>query len=86
MPTDVVVPFMGPSVKWIKILKWHIADGQSVSLDESLAELETDKANADLPSPAAGVVRHLVQEGAKVTAGQVIARIETRASPGAGTA
>src|SRR5207302_1156935 len=58
------------------LVKWHKADGDTVTADEALCELETDKANVDVPSPAAGVLRRLVQEGQTVKIGDTIARID----------
>ena len=57
MPTNVQVPGLGESVTEAVLLKWHKADGDAVAQDEPLAELETDKANVDIPSPAAGVLK-----------------------------
>ena len=55
MPTNVDIPALGESVREAVLIKWHKSDGDSVSKDEPLCELETDKANVDVPSPAAGV-------------------------------
>ena len=52
------------------------ADGESVKPDEAIAELETDKANVDVPSPGGGVLRHLKEEGDTVAVGEPIARID----------
>jgi len=82
MPVDVQVPNLGESITQAVLLSWRKADGQAVSADEPICELETDKANADLPAPAAGVLRHLVQAGQTVTVGQAIARIDTDGAAG----
>jgi 2-oxoglutarate dehydrogenase E2 component (dihydrolipoamide succinyltransferase) len=81
MPTNVVVPALGESVTDAILLKWHKADGDTVRENEPLCELETEKANADIPSPAAGVLKRSVPEGAKVTIGQTLATIDAAASP-----
>ena len=81
MPTDVIVPTLGESIKQAVLLKWLKTEGQAVSADELLVTLETDKANVDIPSPSAGVVRPARKEGESVAVGEVIARIEE----GAGT-
>ena len=75
MATNVQVPPLGDSVSEAVLLKWHKNDGDSVTLDEPLCELETDKANVDLPSTGAGVFQRSVQEGQTVRVGQVIATI-----------
>jgi 2-oxoglutarate dehydrogenase E2 component (dihydrolipoamide succinyltransferase) len=83
MPTNVDIPNLGDSVTEATLIKWLKPDGALVTEAEPLAELETDKANADVPSPTGGVVRHAVAEGEVVRIGQTIARIETAGSPGA---
>src|SRR4051794_33444620 len=76
MATDVKVPAMGESVTTAILLKWHKQDGDRVEVDDALAEMETDKANVDVPASAAGVVRHVKKAGETVGVGDVIARIE----------
>lgn len=55
---------------------WFVADGERVSADQLLAEVQVDKVAAEVVAPAAGVVRLLVDEEAVVTQGTPIARIE----------
>jgi 2-oxoglutarate dehydrogenase E2 component (dihydrolipoamide succinyltransferase) len=76
MATQVEVPELGESVKQATLLKWHKNDGDSVQTDEPLCELETDKANVDIPSPGAGVLRRLKKEGETVNVGEAIAQID----------
>ncbi len=76
MATNVIIPSLGDSVQEAILLKWRKSDGDSVSKDEPLCELETDKANVDLPAPAAGVLRSLIKEGTTVQIGQTIAHID----------
>ncbi len=76
MPTNVDIPALGESVQEATLIKWHKNDGDSVSAAEPLAELETDKANVDIPAPIAGVLRRMKKEGDTVTIGDTIARIE----------
>src|SRR5688500_9951810 len=82
MPTNVDVPPLGESVREAVLIKWHKNDGDTVTDQEPIAELETDKANVDVPAPAAGVLRRVKKEGDTVTIGETIARIEE----GAGSA
>jgi len=77
MAIDVVVPPLGESVTQAILIKWHKADGAQASMDEPLCELETDKANVDIPAPAAGLIRRVKNEGDTVSVGEVIARIDT---------
>src|SRR3954447_21345053 len=76
MAIDVVVPPLGESVTQAILLKWHKPDGAKAAMDEPLCELETDKANVDIPALAAGVVRQLRSAGDTVRVGEVIARID----------
>jgi len=72
----VVVPPLGESITQAILLKWHVADGATAANEQNICELETDKANADMPAPAAGVLRHVKKEGDTVQVGEVIARID----------
>jgi 2-oxoglutarate dehydrogenase E2 component (dihydrolipoamide succinyltransferase) len=81
MPTNVQVPGLGESVTEAVLIKWHKNDGEMVKTDEPLCELETDKANVDVPSPGTGVVKRMKPEGAKVRIGETIATIDPSAKP-----
>src|SRR5688572_23899224 len=76
MPTNVDVPALGESVREAVLIKWHKNDGDTVAAAEPIAELETDKANVDVPAPTAGVIRRVKKEGETVAIGDTIARIE----------
>src|SRR5687768_18498340 len=76
MPTNVDVPALGESVREAVLIKWHKNDGDAVAAAEPIAELETDKANVDVPAPTAGVLRRVKKEGDTVAIGDTIARIE----------
>jgi len=79
---DVVVPESGESVTEAGLGRWLKTAGDAVEEDEPVAELETDKAAMEVNAPVAGVLSEtLVEEGATVSPGDVIARIETGASP-----
>jgi 2-oxoglutarate dehydrogenase E2 component (dihydrolipoamide succinyltransferase) len=65
------------------LIKWHKNDGELVKTDEPVCELETDKANVDVPSPGTGVIKRTVTEGTKVRIGQTIATIDPDAKPSA---
>ena len=81
MPVQVTVPGLGESIKQAKLLKWHKHDGEVVKLDEPICELESDKANADVPSEVAGIIRTMKKEGDMVNVGEVIAEIDPSGSP-----
>jgi len=72
---------MGESVTEAVLLKWHKQDGDFVEQDEPLAEMETDKANVDVPANAAGILKRITAEGTKVRVGEAIATIEPSARP-----
>jgi 2-oxoglutarate dehydrogenase E2 component (dihydrolipoamide succinyltransferase) len=86
MPTNVDVPPLGESVREAVLIKWHKNDGDTVTDQEPLAELETDKANVDVPAPAAGVLRRVKNEGDTVAIGDTIARIDEGGSGAGGNA
>lgn len=72
---------MGESVTDAVLLKWHKQDGEYVNRDEPLAEMETDKANADINAPLAGILKRITTEGTKVRVGDTIATIEPSGVP-----
>jgi 2-oxoglutarate dehydrogenase E2 component (dihydrolipoamide succinyltransferase) len=76
MATDVVMPQMGESIAEGTIVRWIKKVGDSVDRDEPLFEISTDKVDAEIPSPAAGVVTEIrVQEGETVPVNSVVAVI-----------
>src|SRR5437764_1499372 len=67
MPVEIQVPEMGESVVEATIARWLKKEGEPVSPGEGLVELETDKANQELPAVSAGILeRILKQEGETV--------------------
>jgi 2-oxoglutarate dehydrogenase E2 component (dihydrolipoamide succinyltransferase) len=78
MAIEVTMPQMGESVVEGTIAKWLVHEGDQVTLDQPIAEISTDKVDAEIPSPGAGVIAALVaQEGETVPVGGKIAIIET---------
>ena len=77
MPTDVVMPQMGESVVEGTITKWLKKPGDTVQRDEPLFEISTDKVDAEIPSPASGVLKEVkVKEGATVQVNTVVGVID----------
>jgi len=76
MSVDVRIPTLGESVNEGVIVRWIKADGAAVQVDEPLLELETDKANVEIPAAGSGVLKILKAQGEKVQVGDVVARIE----------
>ncbi|MGC9260965.1 MAG: 2-oxoglutarate dehydrogenase complex dihydrolipoyllysine-residue succinyltransferase [Phycisphaerae bacterium] len=73
---DLFVPGLGESVTEARIAHWTKADGDPVTSDDVVAELETDKATVELPAGTPGVLRIVKNAGQTVNVGDVIARIE----------
>ncbi len=76
MPTDVIMPQMGESIFEGTITKWLKQPGDTVEKDEPLFEISTDKVDAEIPSPAAGILAEIkFHEGATVEINTVVAVI-----------
>jgi 2-oxoglutarate dehydrogenase E2 component (dihydrolipoamide succinyltransferase) len=85
MATDVIMPQMGESIFEGTITKWLKKAGDKVERDEPLFEISTDKVDAEIPSPAAGVLREIkVNEGQTVPIQTVVAVIEAAGAPASG--
>src|SRR5665213_1882156 len=67
MSVDVIMPQMGESIFEGTITKWLKKPGEKIERDEPLFEISTDKVDAEIPSPAAGVLKEI-----KVTEGQTV--------------
>ncbi len=88
MPTNVVMPQMGESIAEGTIVRWIKKVGDNVDRDEPLFEISTDKVDAEIPSPGAGVLTEIkVKEGETVAVNSVVAVIggagEKTAAPAA---
>ncbi|MFL6229720.1 MAG: dihydrolipoamide acetyltransferase family protein [Pyrinomonadaceae bacterium] len=88
MATEVVMPQMGESIAEGTITRWMKKVGERVERDENLFEISTDKVDAEIPSPAAGVLIEIrAQEGETVEVGKVVAIVgEAGEQPAAGAA
>jgi 2-oxoglutarate dehydrogenase E2 component (dihydrolipoamide succinyltransferase) len=75
---DVVMPQMGESIAEGTLSRWLKQVGDAVKRDEPMFEISTDKVDAEIPAPVAGVLAEvLVQEGETVAVQTVVARLET---------
>src|SRR6185369_14630503 len=82
---DVIMPQMGESIAEGTLSRWMKKVGEEVKRDEPIFEISTDKVDAEIPAPGAGVLAEiLVTEGQTVPVQTVVARIETE--KGAATA
>ncbi len=76
MPTNVIMPQLGESITEGTIIRWNKQVGDTVDRDEPLFEISTDKVDAEIPSPSAGVVTEIrVREGETVPVDSVVAII-----------
>ncbi|MFC2612098.1 MULTISPECIES: 2-oxoglutarate dehydrogenase complex dihydrolipoyllysine-residue succinyltransferase [Eikenella] len=80
MIIEITVPPLPESVTEATLMSWHKKVGDYVNRDENLIDLETDKVVLELPAQQAGVIVEIIeQDGATVTAGQLLAKIDTEA-------
>lgn len=80
------VPTVGESITEVTVGSWAKADGDFVTLDENIAEIESDKATFDLTAEATGILRIVAQQGETLTIGALICKIEVMdGKPGAST-
>ncbi len=85
MAVEVIMPQMGESIFEGTVTKWLKKPGDKIERDEPLFEISTDKVDAEIPSPAAGVLKEIkVAEGQTVPIQTVVAVIDAAGSPAAG--
>jgi 2-oxoglutarate dehydrogenase E2 component (dihydrolipoamide succinyltransferase) len=72
---DIKVPTVGESITEVTIASWLKKSGETVGLDEIICELESDKATFELPSPFAGTLNIIAEEGSVVAIGGVLASV-----------
>ena len=82
MTIEIKVPQLPESVADATLVTWHKQAGQSVTRDENLADLETDKVVLEVPAPVNGILKELkIGPGTSVTSGQLLAVLEEGAAP-----
>jgi 2-oxoglutarate dehydrogenase E2 component (dihydrolipoamide succinyltransferase) len=94
MPIELKVPPVGESITEVQIGDWLKAEGETVSRDEIIVKIETDKVTVDLPAPATGTITQIkAKKGAVAQVGEVIGYMEegagavaAKSSPPAATA
>src|SRR5207302_1265410 len=87
MAVDIVMPQMGESIFEGTITKWLKKPGDKVERDEPLFEISTDKVDAEIPSPSAGVLREIkVGEGQTVPIQTIVGVIDAAGSAAAAPA
>ena len=76
MSDKIIVPTLGESVTEATVSKWLKNQGEKVSADEPIVELETDKVNVEVPAPSNGVLEQIsVKEGETVNVGALLGMI-----------
>jgi 2-oxoglutarate dehydrogenase E2 component (dihydrolipoamide succinyltransferase) len=84
MSTEITVPALGESVTEATVAQWYKQIGDTVSADEPLVELESDKVTVEVPAPAAGVLTEiLVTDGTNVEVGAILGAIAEGAAAAA---
>ena len=82
MATDIIMPQLGESIAEGTVVKWLVPLGGTIEKDQSLVEVETEKVDLEVPSPATGVLNEiLVKAGETVAVGTLLARIDSLPSP-----
>ena len=77
---EMIVPPVGESITEVTLARWLKKEGEAVSLDEVIAEVDSDKATFELPAEASGILRQVAKEGDVLEIGGLICRIEVGAS------
>ena len=84
MSIDVQLPSLGESILEGTVSRWLVGQGEMVEVDQPIVEVTTDKVDAEIPSPVAGMIEQIVvREGEVVAIGAVLARIDPDAKAGA---
>src|SRR5436190_13003258 len=77
MSIELKIPAVGESVQEVQIGRWLKQPGEEVQEDQSVVELETDKASLEVPAPRSGVLEKILKkEGETVSVGEVIGYIQ----------
>ena len=81
MVLEMKVPSPGESISEVEIAEWLVKDGDYVEKDQTIAEVDSDKATLDLPAEESGVITLKAQEGDAVAVGAVVCLIDTTSKP-----
>jgi 2-oxoglutarate dehydrogenase E2 component (dihydrolipoamide succinyltransferase) len=77
MLLEMKVPSPGESISEVEIAEWLVEDGDYVEKDQSIAEIDSDKATLELPAEESGTIKIIVAEGKTVAVGGVVCIIDT---------
>lgn len=82
MAREFKLPDIGEGISEVELLQWYVQEGDHVREDQNLAEIETDKAVADLPSPYAGLVSRLhFKPGERIPVGATLVSYDAPEQP-----
>lgn len=76
---EMKVPSPGESISEVEVAQWVVSNGDYVEKDQTIAEIDSDKATLELPAEFAGTIELLAEEGDAIAVGAVIAKIDTSA-------
>ncbi len=79
MALEMKVPSPGESISEVEIAEWLVQDGDYVEKDQTIAEIDSDKATLELPAEASGIITLKAEEGDVVQVGEVVCLIDTDA-------
>ena len=77
MVLEMKIPSPGESITEVEISQWLVKDGDIVSKDQTIAEIDSDKATLDLPAEASGKITLKAQEGDTMSVGDIVCLIDT---------
>ena len=77
MILEMKIPSPGESITEVEISQWLVSDGDIVSKDQTIAELDSDKATLDLPAETTGKISLKAEEGDTISVGEVVCVIDT---------
>ena len=81
MLLEMKVPSPGESISEVEIAEWLVEDGDFVEKDQSIAEIDSDKATLELPAEESGTIKIIVGDGETVAVGDVVCIMPTKDSP-----
>ena len=77
MTVDFRLPHLGENINSADIIKVHVKEGDKIEVDQTVVEIETDKATVEVPSEVAGIVNKVyVKEGSKAQVGEPVISVE----------
>ena len=75
MILEMPVPSPGESISEVEIAQWLVKDGDYVEKDQTIAEVDSDKATLDLPAQESGIITLKAEEGDTVLVGDIVCTI-----------